>query len=117
MSPGARDVGLDRLAASVLLPGFVGRAVPAWLARALDGGLAGVVLFGQNLDPDDHAQPRRLTDALRGHADAPIVAVDEEGGVVTRLESAHGSTLPSAQRAGRSSSRPTPTSRPTRATP
>ncbi|GMA24605.1 beta-N-acetylhexosaminidase [Luteimicrobium album] len=97
---GAHDPELDRLAASVLLPGFVGRSVPAWLARALDGGLAGVVLFAQNLDPEDPAQAARLGAELRAHADAPVVAVDEEGGVVTRLESAHGSTLPSPAQLG-----------------
>jgi beta-N-acetylhexosaminidase len=95
-----RDPELDRLAASLLLPGFVGRSVPAWLARALDGGLAGVVLFAQNLDPDDPAQAGRLGAELRAHADAPVVAVDEEGGVVTRLESTHGSTLPSPAQLG-----------------
>jgi len=95
-----REPELDRLAASVLLPGFVGRTVPAWLARALDGGLAGVVLFAQNLDPDDPAQAGRLGAELRAHSDAPVVAVDEEGGVVTRLESAHGSTLPSPAQLG-----------------
>ncbi|GAA4835349.1 glycoside hydrolase family 3 N-terminal domain-containing protein [Luteimicrobium xylanilyticum] len=97
---GTTDAELERLAASVLLPGFVGRTVPAWLARALDGGLAGVVLFAQNLDPDDPAQPARLAAELRSHADAPVVAVDEEGGVVTRLESVHGSTLPSPAQLG-----------------
>ncbi|MGC5167463.1 glycoside hydrolase family 3 N-terminal domain-containing protein [Luteimicrobium sp. DT211] len=97
---GGPDRELDRLAASVLLPGFLGRTVPGWLARALDDGLAGVVLFAQNLDPDDRAQPARLTAALREHAGAPVVAVDEEGGVVTRLESAHGSTLPSPAQLG-----------------
>ncbi|MFC8731865.1 glycoside hydrolase family 3 N-terminal domain-containing protein [Luteimicrobium sp. NPDC057192] len=97
---GSTDPELDRLAASVLLPGFVGRSVPGWLARALDGGLAGVVLFAQNLDPDDPAQAERLGAELRAHADAPVVAVDEEGGVVTRLESAHGSTLPSPAQLG-----------------
>lgn len=83
---------LRRLAASVLLPGFTATTVPDWLARWLDDGLAGVLLFGQNVtDPE---QARRLTDDLHGRRAGVLVASDEEGGTVTRLEGSAGSSWP-----------------------
>ncbi|HSE07624.1 MAG TPA: glycoside hydrolase family 3 protein [Nocardioidaceae bacterium] len=83
---------LDRLAASVLLPGFDGSAVPGWLASWLDAGLAGVCLFGHNVVDDD--QIRTLTDSLHGHGSHVIVASDEEGGTVSRLDRRDGSPWP-----------------------
>ncbi|MGZ4469079.1 MAG: glycoside hydrolase family 3 protein [Nocardioidaceae bacterium] len=83
---------LRRLAASVVLPGFTGTTVPDWLARGLDDGLAGVCLFGQNVADD--AQVRALTDALHGRRAGVLVTADEEGGTVTRLEAATGSSWP-----------------------
>lgn len=81
---------LNTLALGVLLPGFGGTSVPAWLADALAGGLAGVCLFAENTP--DLATTRALTDEVRRHAgERPvIVAADEEGGDVTRLEAATG---------------------------
>ncbi|MGH3587228.1 MAG: glycoside hydrolase family 3 protein, partial [Pseudonocardia sp.] len=72
----------EALVAGVLLPGFSGTAVPDWLARAIDDGLAGVCLFAGNVDPDLPA----LTAALHGRRPGFLVASDEEGGPVTRLE-------------------------------
>lgn len=77
----------------VLLPGFCGTTVPEWLARAVDGGLAGVCVFAQNIGTD-----------LPGlHARRPgfLVASDEEGGDVTRLEHERGSSWPGAAALGR----------------
>ncbi len=84
------------LAAGVLLTGFEGTSVPPWLWAACAEGLAGVLLFAPNTP--DLATTRALTDELRAHRPAGlpglVVAVDEEGGDVTRLEAATGSGLP-----------------------
>ena len=84
------------LAAGVLLTGFEGTSVPPWLWAACAEGLAGVLLFAPNTP--DLATTRALTDELRVHRPAGlpglVVAVDEEGGDVTRLEAATGSGLP-----------------------
>ena len=83
---------LARLANAVLVPGFVGLAPPDWVLRRAGDGLAGVVLFARNVVDD--AQVRALTDALHAAGPTLLVAVDEEGGDVTRLETAGGSTHP-----------------------
>ncbi|GAA3943540.1 glycoside hydrolase family 3 protein [Microbacterium soli] len=87
---------LERLANSVLWPGFLGREVPGWLADALSAGLAGAVYFAQNLGGDTAALSARI------HAIAPhaLIGIDEEGGSVTRLETTTGSTLPGAAELG-----------------
>ncbi|MFC6081718.1 glycoside hydrolase family 3 protein [Sphaerisporangium aureirubrum] len=81
---------LDRLAATVLQPGFDGTTAPAWLLRRLAEGLGGVVLFARNMSGDGTA----LVARLRAEQPDLIVAVDEEGGSVTRLEAAIGSSWP-----------------------
>ncbi|MGW4644726.1 glycoside hydrolase family 3 protein [Sphaerisporangium sp. NPDC004334] len=81
---------LDRLAATVLQPGFDGTTPPAWLLGHLAGGLGGVVLFARNISEDTP----RLVRRLREENPQVIVAVDEEGGTVTRLEAATGSSWP-----------------------
>jgi beta-N-acetylhexosaminidase len=85
---------LCRLVDACLLPGFdaTGPPLPAWLGRALQRGLAGVVLYGHNLTTP--AGPGALTAALRAERPDLLVALDEEGGDVTRLEMAHGSSYP-----------------------
>ncbi|UNX56456.1 beta-N-acetylhexosaminidase [Georgenia sp. TF02-10] len=66
--------------------------MPGWLRRALAEGLGGVCLFGHNItDPD---QLRRLTAEVRGAAPHAVIAVDEEGGDVTRLHAGAGSPFP-----------------------
>ncbi len=83
---------LARMAMTVLQPGFDGTTPPGWLRRALADGLGGTVLFKRNLvDPD---QTARLVAALRQENPAVVVAVDEEGGAVTRLEARTGSSWP-----------------------
>ena len=84
---------LERLANGCILAGFAGIAAPGWLERELDDGLGGVVLFARNVESRD--QLRSLTTALRV-TPATVVAIDEEGGDVTRLEAARGSSLPGA---------------------
>lgn len=78
--------------AAVLLPGFVGTTLPEWLAERLRDGLAGVCLFGQNV-VSIH-QLRELTSTIRAANPLAIVAIDEEGGDVTRLFDRTGSPYP-----------------------
>jgi beta-N-acetylhexosaminidase len=92
------DPSLRRLALSVLLPGFSGTTPPPWLRRAVTEGLAGVCLFGQNVEGAD--QVRALTAALRGERPGVLVASDEEGGSVTRLDAGLGSPWPGAATLG-----------------
>ncbi|GIH94826.1 glycoside hydrolase family 3 protein [Planobispora siamensis] len=83
---------LARLAMTVLQPGFEGTSPPGWLRRALGEGLGGAVLFARNLAGP--AQTAELVAGLRGENPAVVVAVDEEGGTVTRLEARTGSSFP-----------------------
>jgi beta-N-acetylhexosaminidase len=82
---------LERLANGCILAGFAGTTTPSWLERELDDGLAGVVLFGRNVS--DPEQLQALTRSLRVSA-TTVVAIDEEGGDVTRLEATRGSSVP-----------------------
>lgn len=83
---------LAALAAAVLQPGFVGTTPPAWVCRWLGEGLGSVVLFARNVT--DHDQLAALTATLRSERPDVIVAIDEEAGDVTRIESARGSSRP-----------------------
>ena len=86
------DRGLGPAAAACLFPGFDGHTAPDWLKGLLAQGLGGVVLFSRNIaDPD---QVAALTAALRAEQPDLLVATDEEGGDVTRLETATGSSFP-----------------------
>ena len=86
------DPSLARLAEAILVPPFPGTTVPAWLLAALDRGLAGVTLFGPNVS--DLGQLAALTSRLRDAAGEPVIAIDEEGGDVTRVAHATGSPYP-----------------------
>jgi beta-N-acetylhexosaminidase len=92
------DSGLQRLAASVTLPGFVGTSTPDWLMRRLESGLRGVCWFGHNVV--DLTQARTLSDQLHATTAGVLVVSDEEGGEVTRLEAATGSSYPGAAALG-----------------
>ena len=83
----------------VLLPGFVGPTLPDWLASRLRAGLAGVCLFATNIESP--AQLRALTDAIRAENPLALIAIDEEGGDVTRLYSSSGSPYPGNALLGR----------------
>jgi beta-N-acetylhexosaminidase len=88
-----RDPELARLAEAVLIPPFPGHTPPRWILSALEeGGLAGVTLFGPNVS--DPEQIALLTATLRGAVDEPIIAIDEEGGDVTRVTYWSGSLYP-----------------------
>jgi len=84
---------------AVLLPGFVGTTLPDWVAERLRGGLAGVCLYGDNVESD--AQLRSLVWQIRQAKPDAIVAIDEEGGDVTRVHYADGSPYPGAALLGR----------------
>jgi beta-N-acetylhexosaminidase len=86
------DRGLGPAAAACLFPGFDGHAAPDWLKGLLAQGLGGVVLFSRNIA--DPVQVAALTAALRAEQPDLLVATDEEGGDVTRLETASGSSFP-----------------------
>lgn len=105
---------LERLAAATIMASFTGPDVPDWLVRRLDDGLGGVCLFGSNLAPDtgeaagaSRGGPRetgagsnyvesaaRVSAALHAANPLLLVALDEEGGAVTRLEAPMGSSWP-----------------------
>jgi beta-N-acetylhexosaminidase len=90
----AADPVLGRLADAILIPPFPGLSAPGWLLGALGRGLAGVTLYGQNISAP--GQVSALTAALREAAagDAPVLAIDEEGGDVTRVAYVDGSPYP-----------------------
>ncbi|GAA4373442.1 glycoside hydrolase family 3 protein [Paeniglutamicibacter cryotolerans] len=87
------------LAAGTLMPGFSGTTTPAWVARALAGGLASIALYGTNLESS--TQLRELCAELRSLAPDLLLAVDEEGGDVTRLHYLTGSNQPGNALLGR----------------
>jgi beta-N-acetylhexosaminidase len=82
------DADLD----ACLLVRFSGSQPPDWLRRWLDDGLGGVLLFASNITGP--AQLRALTAELRSHNPDVIIAADEEGGIVTRVEAWTGSSYP-----------------------
>ncbi|MET9847197.1 glycoside hydrolase family 3 protein [Streptomyces ossamyceticus] len=83
---------LTRDALTVLQPGFTGTTAPDWLLRRLGEGLASVGLFGRNITSPE--QLSALTAQLRAEHEDVLVAIDEEGGDVTRLEVRTGSSAP-----------------------
>jgi beta-N-acetylhexosaminidase len=87
------DPALTRLADAVLIPPFPGVTAPSWVLEALSRGLAGVTLFGPNVS-DGPAALGELTSALCDAAPDALIAIDEEGGDVTRLWYATGSPYP-----------------------
>jgi beta-N-acetylhexosaminidase len=86
------DPGLARLADAILIPPFGGRTPPGWVLNALRAGLGGVTVFGPNIAGP--AQLAALTSRLRSAAAEPLIAVDEEGGDVTRIAHLVGSNYP-----------------------
>ncbi len=80
------------LIAGALLPGFEGHDLPEWLSRRLREGLGGVCLFSTNIGTPD--QVRKLASAIREANPNAVIAIDEEGGDVTRLHHATGSPFP-----------------------
>jgi beta-N-acetylhexosaminidase len=80
-------VSLDQLANACIFPSFPGDAVPDWVRRFLADGGGGIVLFAYNA-------PYDVCSALRAERGDVLLAIDEEGGDVTRLEWDTGSSYP-----------------------
>jgi len=86
------EIRLRRDIRSTLMPGFVGTELPAWLEQRLRNGLGAVCLFGQNIA--SLGQLRELTAAIVAANPHAVIAIDEEGGDVTRLYFSTGSPYP-----------------------
>ncbi len=82
---GAADLlTLEQQVGQLVILSFTGTTVPAYVRAALEERrTAGVILFGKNIV--DPAQLRALTSSLRRAGGRPIVAVDQEGGLVRRV--------------------------------
>jgi beta-N-acetylhexosaminidase len=90
---------IDRLVNACLMPGFDGARVPEWVTETLENGLAGICVYGQNLPAADDSEMaadrvRDLSAAVRASRPDALVALDEEGGDVTRLDYRIGSRYP-----------------------
>jgi beta-N-acetylhexosaminidase len=83
---------VERLAAATIWPSFPGTAAPDWVLRWLERGLGGIVLFAYNTGP----RLPELCARLREISATVVLATDEEGGDVTRLEAERGSSYPGA---------------------
>ena len=80
------------MADAILIPPFPGQRAPRWVLAALERGLAGVTIFGPNIAGPE--QLAGLTAQLRSAGGLPLVAIDEEGGDVTRIAHLTGSPYP-----------------------
>ncbi len=83
---------LRRLAYGVMLGAFAGPKVPGWLSDAYAQGLGGVCLYGNNATAS--ADLADLARAVRRVEPTAVLALDEEGGDVTRLHAREGSPYP-----------------------
>lgn len=87
----AASAVIRHLAARCLMPGFTGTELPEWVRTAYRDGLRAVCLYGSNIvDPDQFSH---LCGELRALGEI-TVALDEEGGDVTRVHYLHGSPEP-----------------------
>ncbi|WP_250506848.1 glycoside hydrolase family 3 N-terminal domain-containing protein [Bowdeniella massiliensis] len=85
----------DRDILGVLMAAVPPEPWPRWFTDALDRGLGAVCLFATNT-VGGLRETERLVDHLRQRQPHIIVAIDEEGGDVTRLQAEDGSALPNA---------------------
>lgn len=94
MAPADTDTArLLRDAGAVLQAGFDGTTAPDWVRRRIAAGeLGGVALFARNVR--DTEQLAALGAQLRADEPGLLIAIDEEGGDVTRIEVARGSSYP-----------------------
>ena len=72
------------LALQVLLPGFAGTTLPDDYRALLEQGLAGVCYFGSNTADGPQALAALSAAIVRANPHA-VIAIDEEGGDVSRL--------------------------------
>jgi beta-N-acetylhexosaminidase len=80
------------LANACLFPSFPGLEPPGWIRSFLAAGGGGIVLFSYNIAARE--QLATLAAELRSERPEALVAIDEEGGDVTRLEASEGSSYP-----------------------
>jgi beta-N-acetylhexosaminidase len=83
---------LRELASACIFPSFPGDVVPDWVKRFLADGGRGIVLFSYNVPSRERLSS--LCAALRAERADVLLAIDEEGGDVTRLEWETGSSYP-----------------------
>ena len=83
---------LERLALRVQLPAFPGTTLAPEVADLLADGVGGVCLFGSNT-AGGHEVVARFTAAVHDACPQAVVAIDEEGGDVTRLHAGSGSPV------------------------
>ena len=83
---------LERSALRAVMASFAGPVAPPWLLDRLGDGLASVCLFGSNVESPE--QLAALTARLRSANPDVLIAIDEEGGDVTRLHHSDGSPHP-----------------------
>ncbi|HET9610058.1 MAG TPA: glycoside hydrolase family 3 N-terminal domain-containing protein [Acidimicrobiales bacterium] len=86
----AAPEALARAARGTLLSSFAGDHAPDWMLRQAAAGLGGVCLYRSNRGADVATVAAALHDARP----EVVVALDEEGGDVTRVEAATGSSVP-----------------------
>ena len=85
---------LDRLVNACLLPVVPCAEAQQWVPKALEAGLAGVVLIPGAQGEGAAAGVAATARALRAAYPDMLIALDEEGGDVTVLEHASGSSYP-----------------------
>lgn len=97
---GASEVSLRQMAAQMIMVGFNGASakeasVRAMLSDAGYGRFGGVILLGRNIQ--NKAQLSALTSAIKSKQPKILIAIDEEGGQISRLKDASfGANYPSA---------------------
>jgi beta-N-acetylhexosaminidase len=74
------------------MPGFEGVVLPDWMRRKAAEGLGAVVLYARNVETRERLAA--LNASLHSERRELLVAIDEEGGDVTRLEAGTGSSYP-----------------------
>ena len=85
-------------ARACVFPSFPGSTPPDWIRRFVADGGGGIVLFAYNVESPESLA--RLGAALRAERDDLLLAIDEEGGDVTRLEWREGSSYPTSAALG-----------------
>jgi beta-N-acetylhexosaminidase len=89
---------LEEAAAACIFPSFPGDDPPDWARRFLAEGGGGIVLFAYNVPSRERLAA--LCRSLRAERDDALLAIDEEGGDVTRLEWETGSSYPAGAALG-----------------
>ncbi|MDO5662053.1 MAG: glycoside hydrolase family 3 N-terminal domain-containing protein, partial [Brachybacterium sp.] len=84
---------------TLMMAPITGPHLPEWVREPLAAGLGSIILFGGNTP--DAATAAALARRIHEHAPRCLVAIDEEGGDVTRLQARTGSALPTAWALGR----------------